>query len=109
MDPVELTCIVVNAFNGPGDTTGSEEYGTSAAWIDLQDFVEAHELEGLPTGDSDALSTILIAYNQGKRYAIAYMNHESGTVNITGYATQSEMRADWQIVVTGYTNWEREN
>lgn len=92
MNDDRISCIVFNAFNGFGDTTGSDEFGISVAWIDLDDHLEP---EGLDHYEMYPYSDDISAYVKthpcidGKRYALAYW-HADGRREAMGFDAQEE-------------------
>lgn len=107
MDEI-LNNIIGNAFNGLGDTTGSDEFGASFAWIDLLDFVEDYNGGNR---DSDTLSKEFIKYNGGKRYAVAYITAD-GVKGLLPHETKMGMLIEFSITNDAFLEFierEREN
>jgi hypothetical protein len=82
-----LDLIVANAFNGFGDSTGSDDFGYSVAWLDLQDYLEDYENEGRDTFELTDLTT---EYMGGLRWILAYIDAD-GTRSAVGYDTHEDM------------------
>jgi hypothetical protein len=100
-----LDFIVYNAFNGNGDIIGSDDFGVSVAWIDLQDYLDEsflpkYEDSKYPGPLSlEERSRIAIEY-AGNRYALAFI-WSSGNREIDSFDSQSEM-------MERYRAWEKE-
>lgn len=84
--------IVFNAFNGFGDSTGSDEFGVSFAWIDLLDYVEPSDGSKRPSED---LSAEFIAFNGGHRYALVYISSD-GIRGLFPYDTKEAMMREFR-------------
>ena len=117
MHDTRVDVLVRAAFDGFGDVTGSDDYGYSAAWIDLSDIGDygaiirdnAADLPALVTDDDmgGSLAAYLATWRNmgGCRYAIVYMEAD-GSRDAIGYATDSDMRAAFDAMDTEYCTWE---
>jgi hypothetical protein len=104
MGDERVTCIISNAFNGLGDSTGSDDFGYSVAWIDLNDHLDP---EGLDHPElypySDDVSAYVKTWRdmQGCRYALAYLDAD-GTRSAVGYGTRADMMHAYHALESEY-------
>lgn len=103
MHPYGIELIVSNAFNGMGDASGSDEFGYSVAWIDLGDYLEDYP-NGV-TGDTEALSAVAIAANDGERYALAYIDADGSRYHVA-YHTKTDVIAAYRALEAEFLAFE---
>lgn len=87
-----VNCIVYNAFNGFGDSTGSDEFGYSVAWIDLDDHMEPDGLDQYELYPySDDISAYVKTWRDvaGCRWALAYWDAD-GSRSAVGYLSRDD-------------------
>lgn len=109
MHDERVNIMVANAFNGVGDATGEDDFGTSVAWLDLDDYVEAYGSTDVPEGcydDSDALSAWLKTWQDvnGARYVLAYINADGSRYAI-GYESHADMMQAYREHENAYLKW----
>jgi len=107
MHDQRVDAIVFNAFNGFGDTTGEDDFGLSAAWIDLDDFVEVASPQDLPSNvknETDAISKWLKTYTGGKRWVVATINSQ-GIRDAKGFNSKNDMMKAYNQVDKEYSKW----
>lgn len=103
-----IECIVLNAFNGMGDITGSDDFGISVAWIDLQDHLEPDGLDNYelyPYSDDVSAYVRTHPHIGGKRYALAYWRAD-GIREVCGFETRAEMMEVFRSFENDYMQFE---
>lgn len=97
--------IVMNAFNGMGDSTGSDEFGISVAWLDLGDYLEDYEQRGM---DCFELSAEAIEFNGGSRWALAQLD-SYGNRSVVAFDTREEMMKTYRSFENDFIEFEASN
>lgn len=100
-----LNNIVANAFNGFGDSSGSDDFGLSFAWIDLADFMEDYTPDKRFGEDTEAISAASIEYVGNVRYAMAYINQD-GSRDVVGYYTKADVLAAFKSLDSAFQAFE---
>lgn len=103
-----VICICINAFHGFGDTTGSDNFGISVAWIDLDDHLEPDGLnnyELYPYSDDVSAYVKTHPHVGGKRYALAYW-HADGRREVLGFDSKAEALTVFQSFADEFDAWE---
>lgn len=115
MHDTRVEIIVHNAFNGMGDSTGSDEFGYSVACIDLSDHLDydeaARSYSDIPDGvDYWNLGAYLATWRDmsGCRYALAYWDAD-GSRSVVGYTTHADMLHAYRAIEAEYLVWEESN
>ena len=101
MHDEEIDLIVFNAFNGLGDTTGSDEFGISVAWLDLADYLEDPECRR----DSDELTMLLMAYMSEHRYVLAFID-ANGVRSALAFDSFEDMMREFRQYEEEYLQFE---
>ena len=86
-----VLCIVSNAFQN--DSTGSDDFGWSVAWIDLDDFMEPDGLDNYelyPYSDDVSAYVKTLPEIDGARFALAYWDAD-GSRSVVAYDTRAQM------------------
>jgi hypothetical protein len=99
---------VANAFNGLGDSTGSDEFGYSVAWLDLADHLEVSAYRDIPAGIDYWNVGAWIATHRdmsGCRYALAYWD-ANGSRSLVGYSTRADMLAAFRAIESEFLAWD---
>ena len=107
MHDERVECIVYNAFNGMGDTAGSDDYGHSVAWIDVQDHID-YTGNDVPEGVTyENVGAYLATWRDmaGCRYALAYID-ANGCRSAIGYETRADMMHAYRAIESDYLAWE---
>ena len=103
--------IVRNAFNGLGDSFGSDEHGRSVAWISLNDHLELEPTDydlGLPLAiDYWVLGDWLSTWRDigETRYVLAYLDAD-GSRSAIGYDSHESMMHAYRELESEYLTWE---
>lgn len=108
MHDERIDCIVFNAFNGFGDVTGSNEFGYSVAWVDIDDHMRP---EGLDNHELYPYSDDVTAYVkthpdvEGYRYFLAYWDAD-GFRSVIAYDTRQDMKAAFEGLASEFNAFE---
>lgn len=114
MHDTRVEILVHEAFNGMGDSTGSNEFGYSVAWIDLADHLDYDAAQriagadGMPEGvDYWNLGAYLATARDmsGCRYALAYWD-ANGSRSAVGYSTHADLMHAYRAIEAEYLSWE---
>ena len=117
MHDERVNCIIFNAFNGFGDSTGSDEFGFSVAWIDLNDHLEPecldhHELYPYSDDVSAYVKTLpelaggaCHGDDKPHRYALAYID-ATGIRSVVAYCTHADMMHAYRAIEAEYLQFE---
>lgn len=104
--------IVRNAFNGLGDSFGSDEFGRSVAWIDLADHIELEPTDysvlGLPQAiDYSVIGDWLSTWRDidEHRWVIAYWDAD-GSRSTVGYTSREDMMHAYRELEAEYLAWD---
>lgn len=112
-----VNCITYNAFNGLGDTTGSDEFGYSVAWLDLNDHLEPegldhHELYPYSDDVSEYVKTLpelaggtCHGNNEPHRYMLAYWQAD-GQRSVVAYCSRDDMMIAYRAIESEYNAFE---
>jgi len=92
--------LIHNAFNSFGDVTGSDDFGYSAAWLDLNDHLETPMGRALDPSEAEDLIEEL-----GGRYLIVFL-HASGIVEHNPYVSKRDMKDDFWKIEKDFFAWE---
>lgn len=103
--------IVRNAFNGLGDSFGSDEFGRSVAWIDLADHIELEPTDysalGLPQAiDYSVIGDWLSTWRDidEHRWVLAYLDAD-GSRSAVGYDSRESMMKAYRDLESEYLKW----
>ena len=106
--------IVRNAFNGLGDSFGSDEFGRSVAWIDLADHIEIEPTDysvlGLPQAiDYSVIGDWLSTWRDidEHRWVLAYWD-ANGSRSAIGYTSREDMMHAYRELEAEYLAWDDE-
>ena len=101
-----IHCIIFNAFNGLGDSTGDDSFGVSVAWVDLDDHLEPEGLDHEAYPFSDDVSAYVKSHPEvdGARWVLAYLTAD-GNRYIYGFPSKAEMMATYREYERDYLEW----
>ena len=104
-----IQCIVYNAFNGLGDVTGSDEYGISVGWVDVDDYLEPNGLDNYelyPTSDS-VTEYVKTHPKVDSRWILAFWT-AGGTRYIETFKYRAEMLKTFREFENEFAEWLEE-
>lgn len=102
-----INCVVFNAFNGLGDTTGGDDYGVSVAWIDLDDHLEPEGLdhyELYPYSDDVSVYVKTHPAINGARYCLAFW-YADGSREILACESHDAMMEYYRAYEASFMAW----
>jgi hypothetical protein len=94
----EENILLFNAFNGFGDTTGSDDYGISAAWLDTHDYLEDCDDY---SRNSDEITKQLESAGYG-RWLIVILT-DNGMIQVQQYESKSDMMDAYHAIEDDYS------
>lgn len=102
-----VICIAINAFADIDRVTGSDDFGYSVAWIDLDDNLEPDGLDNYelyPTAESVSEYVKTWRDVAGCRWALAYWD-ANGNRSAVGYEGRADMMAAYRAIESEYLAW----
>lgn len=108
MHDERINSAVYNAFNGMSDTTGSDEYGVSVAWLDLDDHLEPECLDHYELYPySDDVSAYIKTHPaiNGARYILAFWD-ANGSRSVLACQSREEMMKYYRSHEAEFLAWE---
>lgn len=102
-----VNCITYNAFAGQWDSiTGNDEFGISAAWIDLDGHLSEEGLDNYeiyPTEES--IRKYVKTYIDGKRFALALWD-SNGNRTVYGFDSELDVLAEFNAYRQAFELWD---
>lgn len=91
--------LIHNAFNSFGDTTGSDDFGASYAWVDLHDHLETSQGRALDPSEAEELIDEI-----GGRYVIVIL-WANGVVGYDDFASKRDMMQQFRMHETDFNEY----
>ena len=106
MHDQRVEIMVAAAFGGFGDTTGCDDFGYSAAWLDLADHIDVTGWD-LPDGvDYWGVGAYCATWRDvaGCRYVLCHWD-ANGSRAAVGYATRADLMDAYRSIESEYAAW----